>query len=156
MFLALIYRILYKLHHWLFLKPGRPLAHAKLIVVGSFLAGGAGKTPFTIWLAKYFYKQGNRVAILCHSAAWDEFIMMQRAFESIQSPPAESPQIKVFATRNRHSTAKEIQDKFDIILCDDGFEDTRFTGAKRICLDWQEPPTSGRTIRSLPVTGSFW
>ena len=123
------------------MRPQPPI-QTPVIIVGSYLAGGAGKTPFTIWLAKYFYKQGNRVAILCHSAAWDEFIMMQRAFESIQSPPAESPQIKVFATRNRYSTAKKIQDKFDIILCDDGFEDTRFTGVRYICLDWQEPPTS--------------
>jgi len=135
------YRLAYKLHHKLFLRPKQPI-QTPVIIVGSYLAGGAGKTPFTIWLAKYFYKQGNRVAILCHSAAWDEFIMLQRAFESIQSHSAASPQIKVFATRNRYSTAKEIQDKFDIILCDDGFEDTRFTGVRHICLDWQEPPTS--------------
>ena len=51
--LALIDWILYKLHHWLFLRPGKPLTHAKLIVVGSFLAGGAGKTPFVIWLANH-------------------------------------------------------------------------------------------------------
>ena len=142
---AAFYRIAYKLHHKLFLRPKPPI-QTPVIIVGSYLAGGAGKTPFTIWLAKYFYKQGNRVAILCHSAAWDEFIMMQRVFESIQSSPAESSQIKVFATRNRYSTAKEIQDKFDIILCDDGFEDTRFTSAKRICLDWQAPPTSWRSL----------
>ena len=139
------YRIAYKLHHKLFLQPQPPI-QTPVIIVGSYLAGGAGKTPFTIWLAKYFYKQGKQIAILCHSAAWDEFIMMQRSFESIQSPPAESSQIKVFATRNRYKTAKEIQDKFDIILCDDGFEDTRFTGAKRICLDWQEPPTSWKSL----------
>ena len=139
------YRIAYKLHHKLFLRPKPPI-QTPVIIVGSYLAGGAGKTPFTIWLAKYFYKQGNRIAILCHSAAWDEFIMMQRVFESIQSPPAESSQIKVFATRNRYSTAKEIQDKFDIILCDDGFEDTRFTGARYICLNWQEPPTSWKSL----------
>ena len=142
---AAFYRIAYKLHHKLFLRPKPPI-QTPVIIVGSYLAGGAGKTPFTIWLAKYFYKQGNRVAILCHSAAWDEFIMMQRAFESGQSHSAASSQIKVFATRNRHSTAKEIQDKFDIILCDDGFEDTRFTGVRYICLDWQAPPTSWRSL----------
>lgn len=135
------YRLAYKLHHKLFLRPQPPI-QTPVIIVGSYLAGGAGKTPFTIWLVRHFYKQGKHIAILCHSAAWDEFIMLQRALESIQSPPAASPQIKVFATRNRYSTAKEIQDKFDIILCDDGFEDTRFTGVRHICLDWQEPPTS--------------
>ena len=142
---AAFYRIAYKLHHKLFLRPKPPI-QTPVIIVGSYLAGGAGKTPFTIWLAKYLYKQGNRVAILCHSAAWDEFIMMQRVFESIQSSPAESSQIKVFATKNRYSTAKEIQDKCDIILCDDGFEDTRFTGVRYICLNWQEPPTSWKSL----------
>jgi len=53
---------------------------------------------------------------------------------------------KVIATSNRYKTAKEIQDKFDIILCDDGFEDTRFTGVRYICLDWQEPPTSWKSL----------
>jgi tetraacyldisaccharide 4'-kinase len=133
---AAIYRIAYKLHHKLFLRPQPPIK-TPVIIVGSYLAGGAGKTPFTIWLAKRLQEQGKRVAVLCHSDAWDEFIMMQREFQS-----GEHPQIKAFATRNRYKTAKEIQDKFDIILCDDGFEDSRFTGAHRICLDWEEPPTS--------------
>jgi len=134
------YRTAYKLHHRFFLRP-QPVLRTPVIIVGSYLAGGAGKTPFTIWLAKRFQEQGKKVAILCHSAAWDEFIMMQREFQ-----PAKPSQITVIATRNRYKTAKEIQDKFDIILCDDGFEDTRFTGAKRICLDWQEPPTSWKSL----------
>ena len=140
------YRIAYKLHHKFFLRPQSPI-QTPVIIVGSYLAGGAGKTPFTIWLAKRFQEQGKRVAVLCHSAAWDEFIMMQREFQ-----PDEHSQIKIYATKNRYKTAKEIQDKFDIILCDDGFEDTRFTGARYICLDWQEPPTSWKSL--LP-TGPF-
>ena len=137
---AAFYRIAYKLHHKLFLRSQPPI-QTPVIIVGSYLAGGAGKTPFTIWLAKRFQEQGKRTAILCHSAAWDEFVMMQREFQS-----AELSQIKVFTTRNRYRTAKEIQDKFDIILCDDGFEDSRFTGVRYICLDWQEPPTSWKSI----------
>ena len=130
--LAAFYRIGYKLHHKLFLRPQPPIK-TPVIIVGSYLAGGAGKTPFTIWLAKRLQEQGKKVAVLCHSAAWDEFILLQNSL---------SHSAKVIATSNRYSTAKEIQDKFDIILCDDGFEDSRFTGAHRICLDWEEPPTS--------------
>ena len=130
--LAAFYRIGYKLHHRLFLRPQPPL-RVPIVIVGSYLAGGAGKTPFTIWLAKRLQEQGKKVAVLCHSAAWDEFILLQNSL---------SHSAKVIATSNRYSTAKEIQDKFDIILCDDGFEDSRFTGAHRICLDWEEPPTS--------------
>ena len=137
---AAFYRIAYKLHHKIFLRSQPPI-QTPVIIVGSYLAGGAGKTPFTIWLAKRFLEQGKRVAVLCHSDAWDEFIMMQREFQS-----GEHPQIKAFATRNRYKTAKEIQDKCDIILCDDGFEDTRFTGVRYICLNWQEPPTSWKSL----------
>ncbi|SOD15529.1 lipid-A-disaccharide kinase [Fibrobacter sp. UWB16] len=129
---AAFYRIAYKLHHKIFLRPQPPI-QTPVIIVGSYLAGGAGKTPFTIWLAKRLQEQGKKVAVLCHSAAWDEFILLQNSL---------SHSAKVIATSNRYSTAKEIQDKFDIILCDDGFEDSRFTGAHRICLDWEEPPTS--------------
>ena len=137
---AALYRVAYKFHHKFFLRPQPPI-QTPVIIVGSYLAGGAGKTPFTIWLAKQFQEQGKSIAILCHSAAWDEFIMMQREFQ-----PAQNSQIKVFTTRNRYKTTKEIQDKFNIILCDDGFEDTRFTNAKYICLDWQEPPTSWKSL----------
>ncbi len=104
--LAAFYRIGYKLHHRLFLRPQPPL-RVPIVIVGSYLAGGA------------------------------EFILLQNSL---------SHSAKVIATSNRYSTAKEIQDKFDIILCDDGFEDTRFTGVRYICLNWQEPPTSWKSL----------
>lgn len=125
------YRFGYKLHHKLFLRP-QPRLRTPVIIVGSYLAGGAGKTPFTIWLAKHIQKQNKRVAVLCHKVAWDEFILLKNQL----------PNIKVIATSNRYTTTKAIQDQFDIIICDDGFEDSRFTGAKRICLNWHEQPTS--------------
>ena len=56
--LAGIYYIAYKVHHRFCLRQGSPLGHARLIVVGSFLAGGAGKTPFVAWLAQ-FISAGN-------------------------------------------------------------------------------------------------
>lgn len=129
------YRVGYKLHHKLFLRP-QPQLSTPVVIVGSYLAGGAGKTPFTVWLAKHFQEQGKKTAVLCHAAAWDELTLLK----------SQLPDTAIFATKNRFATAKEIQNKFDIILCDDGFEDTRFTGAIRICLDWQEPPTSWTRI----------
>ena len=141
---AAFYRIGYKLHHKIFLRPQPPL-HTRVIIVGSYLAGGAGKTPFTVWLANRLIKQGNKIAVLCHCKAWDEFILLQNELRDL-------PNITVIATKNRYKTAKEIQDKFNIILCDDGFEDTRFTGATRICLDWQEPP---QKTSSLWPAGPF-
>lgn len=141
---ATFYRIAYKLHHQLFLRP-QPQLRTPVIIVGSYLTGGAGKTPLTLWLAKRFIKQSKKTAILCHNAAWDEYILLQRELQTEATA-------KVIATGNRYKTAKRIQDKFDIILCDDGFEDSRFTGAKRICLDWQEPP---QKTSSLWPAGPF-
>lgn len=136
-----IYRLGYKLHHKIFLQP-KPQLHTPVVIVGSYLAGGAGKTPFTIWLAKLHSEQGKKVAVLCHTAAWDEFTLLRTELKSAT----------IIATKNRYKTAKEIQDKFDIIICDDGFEDSRFTGAIRFCLDWQEPP---QALSSLIPAGKF-
>lgn len=149
------YRIAYKFHHKFFLRP-QPQLRIPVVIVGSYLAGGAGKTPFTIWLANFFQEQSKKVAILCHNAAWDEFTLLKQELQldlaqnlhtTLQSNTQPiMHEISVLATKNRYATAKEIQNTFDIIICDDGFEDTRFTGAIRFCLDWQEPPTSWTSL----------
>lgn len=156
---ARCYHVAYKLHHSLCLRPGKPLAHAQLIVVGSYLAGGAGKTPFTAWLAQFISAQfiqknsagstgkesagkecagkkpaAPRIAILCHCKAQDEASMLRQHFTG-------SPHIQVFTTGNRYRTALELDKNFDYVICDDGFEDTRLVNAKVIRLDWGEPPT---------------
>ena len=139
--LSLIYRILYKVHHWLFLRPGKPLVHAKLIVVGTFLAGGAGKTPFVIWLANHIAdlskkETGARVAILCHLRATDEFELIRTKL----------PWATVVATANRYRTARKMDTQFDYIICDDGFEDSRLRPALTVRLDWTDPPCHLRDL----------
>lgn len=139
--LAGIYYIAYKLHHQFCLRQGSPLGHARLIVVGSFLAGGAGKTPFVAWLAQFINAQfinshaGQvpRIAILCHERAQDEATMLRQKF-------AGKPQVRVIATSNRYKTAHEIDRDYDFIICDDGFEDTRLAGAITIRLDRADTP----------------
>ena len=129
--LAGIYYIAYKLHHQFCLQQGSPLGHARLIVVGSFLAGGAGKTPFVAWLAQFINSHATqvpRIAILCHERAQDEATMLRQKFAGM-------PQVRVIATSNRYKTAQELDRDFDYIICDDGFEDTRLAGAITIRLD---------------------
>lgn len=132
LFVSLLYRSSYKIHHRLFLRPQAPLRHAKVIIIGSYRTGGAGKTPFTIWLANRILKTGKRVAVLCHKAAWDECIMLEQKI----------PEGVVFATDNRYAYARKIDEKFDYVICDDGFEDSRFSNAIKICLDWGTSPQS--------------
>jgi len=178
-----------------------------LIVVGSFLAGGAGKTPFTAWLAQEIYErvahgtpvlnggqvatrsepqepnslrvepgfvsqdapqvahgtpvlngprdagesQGlnspqnlngqrpPRIAILCHRRAKDEAAMLAHKL----------PFAKVIATGNRYREVQRLDAQFDYILCDDGFEDTRLSGATTIRLDW--PPLPAGVDDLLPA-----
>ena len=152
--LAGIYRIAYKFHHLICLKPGKPLEHARLVVVGSHLAGGAGKTPFCAWLAENLHsgalapactepsRPGPRIAILCHSAAADEAKMLREKL----------PFATVVTTSNRYRTAHELDRDFDFIICDDGFEDTRLTGAIVIRLDRDILP---RHICDLVPAGKY-
>ena len=128
--LAGIYYIAYKVHHRFCLRQGSPLGHARLIVVGSFLAGGAGKTPFVAWLAQFISENGDapRIAILCHDRAQDEAAMLRQKFAGM-------PQVYVIATPNRYRSAHEIDRDYDFIICDDGFEDSRLAGAITIRLD---------------------
>lgn len=132
--LALVYRLGYLLHHHFFLKPGKPLSHAQLVVVGSFLTGGAGKTPFCLWLVRRI-PANYKVAILCHSKAWDEVNLYKIKL-------VDCANVRVYATKNRYKTAHEIDAQFDFVICDDGFEDSRLVGAKVIRLDWSQPPAS--------------
>lgn len=132
---AILYRCAFRLHHRLCLRPGKPLENSKLVVVGSFRTGGAGKTPFCIWLCNQLASQGKRVALLCHEYALDEIAMLREKFST-------NALVEVFATRNRYQAAQELDkaSKFDIILCDDGFEDSRLVNATTIILEWENTP----------------
>lgn len=128
--LAVLYRIGYIVHHKLCLRPGKPTEHAQVLVIGSYRIGGAGKTPFCAWLTGELCDTGKKVAVLCHAAARDEAALLKNKL----------PRCTVIATRNRYETAHEIDSQYDVILCDDGFEDSRLQFAKAICLDWGDEP----------------
>ena len=134
-FAAIVYRAAYLLHHKFCLRPGKPLRHSRLVVVGSYRTGGAGKTPFCICLTEHLVAQGKRVAVLCHRYAYDEVELIKSKFAGV-------PQVQVFATNNRYRMAHELDEtrKFDVILCDDGFEDSRLVGAVTFVLLWEKPP----------------
>ncbi len=149
---AICYRVAYLLHHRFFLRPGKPLQHAKLIIVGSHRAGGAGKTPFCIWLASYISRRPAknspqaarpRIAILCHQYAYDEIAMLRREF-------LDQPHIAVVGTRNRYRSTLQLDSQFDYIICDDGFEDSRLPVDITFALQWEPPP---KKIRDLWPAG---
>lgn len=126
--LALTYRFFYKTNRHLFLRKKKSLKHSRLIVVGSYLIGGAGKTPFVLYLAERFLGENKSIAILCHAKAKDEFLWLQQKL----------PSVKVFNTKNRYSLSHQLDGQFDVILTDDGFEDTRLAPDVKIALQWGE------------------
>lgn len=150
--IAAYYWAAYSLHHKFFLKPGKPLKNAKLVVVGSFRTGGAGKTPFTLWLANDLLAQGKTVAILCHKYAFDEVRMYKHALAKF----IEQGSAQVIATDNRYKSAHQLDRRSksvpNSILCDDGFEDSRLRPDVIFRLDWEKAPTE---IDQLIPAGIF-
>lgn len=149
--LAAYYWAAYLLHHALCLRPGKALRNSRLIVVGSFRAGGAGKTPFTLWLARELLGQGKTVAILCHKKAIDEVRMYQSALcDFVKQGNAE-----IHSTENRYKSASQLDSRQvapDFILCDDGFEDSRLQPHVIFRMDWENAPTE---INQLIPAGKF-
>ena len=123
---ALVYRCAYLTLRKTFYRKRKSL-QSRVIVVGSFLAGGAGKTPLVREFVRRLSAENLRVAILCHSAAWDEFRLLRSEFGT-----------SVFKTRNRYGVARKIDGAFDIIVCDGGLEETRFVNADTFVLRWSE------------------
>lgn len=164
--IAACYRAAYLLHHKFFLKPDKSLptrlGSTRLVVIGGYRTGGAGKTPFCQWLAQHLAQkfQGSQpaghgqIVILCHSYAYDEIRMLQDFFsgDSHTIPPGF---IEIVGTRNRHRSILQLLQRKTppmYILCDDGFEDSRLAGAVNIILHWDDPSELwplGR-CRSLP------
>lgn len=157
--LAAYYWAGYSLHHKFFLRPGKPLKHSRLVVVGSFRAGGAGKTPLTLWLARQIAARGKRVTILCHKSAFDEIRLYQQELAELIG----QGMVNVRGTDNRYRTARELDRESgksddnlrtapDYILCDDGFEDSRLRPHAIIRMDWEKAPTE---INQLIPAGKF-
>jgi tetraacyldisaccharide-1-P 4'-kinase len=143
---ALIYAVGSSLHRRLWLQPQLPLPRLPLIVIGSLRAGGAGKTPVTLELAKYLAAQGKRVGILVYRIRGTEDLEVTAASDWRESSDeavllARKTGARVFATRNRAVVWKRMDraGEFDVLLADDGLMDTRLGdtgcgGAFRICL----------------------
>jgi len=113
-----------------------------LIGVGSLLAGGAGKTPYTAFLAEHLKAQGLSVGILCKDTGDENLWFKKKGFE-------------IF-TGNRFELCKKLDGKFDVLISDDGLEDRRLSHAFWICLTWGE---SAKTLRDIIPYGncrSLW
>lgn len=124
---VVVYRAAFLILRHTVYRPREPL-RIPVAIVGAFRAGGSGKTPFVGEFSRRLVAKNLRVAVLCHASAWDEFLLLR----------SECVGASVFKTRNRYGTAKKIERDFDVILCDGGLEDTRFSRAEVFVLRGRE------------------
>jgi len=113
-----------------------------LLGIGSLLAGGAGKTPYTAFLAERLKLQGLSVAILCKNTGDENLWFAKKGFE-------------VF-TGNRFELCKKLDGKFDVLISDDGLEDRRLSHAFWVCLTWGERAEGLRDIIPHGNCRSLW
>ena len=89
---------------------------APVVSVGNITLGGTGKTPFTIFLARYLSEKGEKPAVLIRGYGDDERKMLRD----------ELPDVPVFIGQDRVKSAMSaLTDKRNVIILDDGFQHRR-------------------------------
>ena len=100
-----------------------------VVIVGNLTVGGAGKTPFVIWLAGELARRGLSVGVAMRgykgaggaarrlgdadsaAAAGDEALMIRRRLS-----------VPVAVAARRADAVRLLEDDCDVILCDDGLQ----------------------------------
>ncbi len=124
--LAGIYRVLRGL------RPGPPEQHlpVPVIVVGNFTAGGTGKTPLVIALARHFSALGMRPGIISrgHGRVGDEALRVDE--DTMVAASGDEPRlmfeeagVPVFVDRNRVAAARAaLAEGCTLVIADDGLQ----------------------------------
>lgn len=115
-----VVRVRNKLYDWNLLRCRR--ADAAVISVGNLTAGGTGKTPLVIWLARYLAQRGCSCAVLTRGykttagTLSDEPALLARACEAA-----------VIVNSDRLAGAKKAveQHRANVLILDDGFQHRR-------------------------------
>ena len=113
------------------LLPGRALG-CKVVVVGSLLVGGSGKTPLVIALARALERRGLRVGIVCggyrgRAASWPVMVTPDTDPDEAGDEAlllAQKTGLPVAAGPGRVAAARALlqQEACDVLLCDDGLQ----------------------------------
>ena len=139
---ATLYGLRYAAFHWGLLKTQR--VNAFVIVVGNVVAGGAGKTPTVISIAKHLSTQGYRVGVISRGFGRSTDKCLE-VFPN--SPPhevgdepaliARATQLPMFVGRNRLAAASALMERYpqtQIIVSDDGLQHYRLYRDLEICV----------------------
>ena len=142
-------------------RGNREIVHATVPVVsvGNIAIGGAGKTPFSAFLARRLADLGHAPALLHGGYADDEPLLHRRW----------NPGVPVYVGRDRVASARAAADAgASVLIMDDGFQHRRlardidfvlvaaetWTRAPRLLPrgPWREPPSALRRATAVVVT----
>lgn len=150
------------------LRAQRNQAHlpAYVVSIGNLVAGGTGKTPFAIWLARFYRDLGWRVAILSRGYGGSSRTASQVPCAEGSSPAAlefgdepalmaqTMPDIPVWTGRRRASLglAAIEQGGAELLVLDDGFQHLALhRDLDIVLLDSANPFGNGRLIPIGPL-----
>ncbi len=119
-----------------------------IICVGNIYLGGTGKTPLSIFLASELKAKGKKTAIIrkYYKKHRDEHLMIKDRFKNL------------FLNTNRVNAISEAIDKsFDLLILDDGFQDTQIMkNLNVICFNQKQKIGNGMIIPSGPLRESIY
>jgi tetraacyldisaccharide 4'-kinase len=108
-----------------------------VISIGNLTLGGTGKTPLTMWVARWYQQQGWRVAILSRgygarpaarfrvvSSGQGPLLDWQAAGDEPYLLASSLPGVPVLIGKDRYRTGRYAYEQFgtEIVLLDDGFQ----------------------------------
>ncbi len=135
-----------------------------VIVIGNITAGGTGKTPLVIWLARKLGQSGLRVGVLTrgYGARVDRRLAAPGAISGQADPAlvgdeavliARETDAAVVVGPERVSGARQLeQEHVQVIICDDGLQHYRLDRAVEIAvIDGERGLGNGRFIPAGPL-----
>lgn len=128
--------------------PGLKLP-CKVISVGNIVAGGTGKTPLVIYIAKLAVKAGLKTAVVARGYKRREKGIIEvgdnSGWEKVGDEPLEVfravPGIRVYVSKSKTEAARQAAaDGAEIIIVDDGFQHRKLArDIDIVCLDSKKP-----------------
>jgi tetraacyldisaccharide 4'-kinase len=128
----------------------------QVISVGNIAAGGTGKTPVVIYLARLAVKKGLKTAVVAggykRQARGLIKINSDSSWVDVGDEPLEifrqADGADVYVCESKTKAAQQAcRDGAQVIIIDDGFQHRRlYRDLDIVCLDWENPMASGRFL----------